>query len=50
MSNPRILQGNTLFAYLIDVGAIQGLMQYVYWFVVSMGVVLNVYRLYKVSI
>lgn len=43
------VQGNALFAYLLDIGAIRGVMQYIYWLVVSMGVALNVYRLYMVS-
>lgn len=43
------MQGNALFVYLLEIGAIQGLLQYVYWLVVSMGLVLNVYRLYKVG-
>lgn len=42
-------QGYALFVYLIDIDAIQGFIQYIYWLVVSIGLALNVYRLYKVN-
>ena len=41
-------KGNALFLYLLEIDALQGLMQYIYWLVVSVGLALNVYRLYKV--
>ncbi|CAM9441770.1 unnamed protein product, partial [Pylaiella littoralis] len=43
-----VITGNALFAYLLEIGAIQGLVQFIYWLVVSMGVALNVYRLYMI--
>lgn len=44
----HFFQGNALFIYLLEQELIRGLTRYVYWLVVSIGVVLNVYRLYKV--
>eukprot|EP00752_Nemacystus_decipiens_P005285 g4793.t1 len=43
-----VITGNALFAYLQKIGAIQGLMQVIYWLVVSMGVALNVFRIYMI--
>ncbi|CAN0508575.1 unnamed protein product, partial [Ectocarpus sp. 12 AP-2014] len=43
-----VITGNALFAYLLDIGAIQGVMQFIYWLVVSLGVALNVFRLYMI--
>lgn len=47
---PSVLysQGNALFIYLLERGIVRGLTRHVYWLVVSIGVVLNVYRLYRV--
>ncbi|CAM9498693.1 unnamed protein product [Scytosiphon promiscuus] len=42
------LFGNALFAYLLDIGDIQGFMQYIYWLVVSLGLALNVFRIYMI--
>ncbi|CAN0050348.1 unnamed protein product [Ectocarpus sp. 6 AP-2014] len=43
-----VITGNALFAYLLDIGAIQGVMQFIYWLAVSLGVALNVFRLYMI--
>eukprot|EP00903_Cladosiphon_okamuranus_P019409 g17845.t1 len=43
-----VITGNALFAYLQKIGAIQGFMQVIYWLAVSMGVALNVFRIYMI--
>lgn len=45
----RTPQGNALFAYLLEIGDIQDFMQFIYWLVVSLGLALNVFRIYMVS-
>lgn len=46
--SPPASQCNALFIYLLERRIIRGLVRYIYWLVVSIGVVLNIYRLYKV--